>query len=96
MLRFGAGANFAGVKGKRGEDIAGILAFGKKKGKPLSQRKFAEYKKTASKIFLPEGYRSPEREAEEAFFPKAKSNIEEKIQKRIPEALRKAFNEVKI
>lgn len=96
MLRFGAGENFGGVRGKRGADIAHILAFGKAKGRPSRQKVFAEYKKTANKILLPKGYVSPEREPEDAFFPKAKSNIEEKIQKKIPEALRKAFNEVKI
>tara|TARA_R100001082_G_C4362346_1_gene160005 strand:- start:1209 stop:1733 length:525 start_codon:yes stop_codon:yes gene_type:complete len=96
FLRFGAGANFAGVQGKRGENIAGILAFGKRKGSPLSQRKFAEYKKTASKIFLPEGYESPARDAEPMFLDRAEENIIRNIERKIPEALRKAFNEVKI
>ena len=96
VLRFGAGDNFEGVMGSRGGNIAGILAFGKKKGSPSSQKKFADYKKTASKIFLPEGYESPARDAEPMFLDRAEENIERKIQERVPEALRKAFDEVKV
>ena len=96
FLRFGAGDNFAGVRGKRGADIAYILAFGKEKGSPLSQRKFAEYKKTASKIFLLEGYESPARDAEPMFLDRAQDNIIRNIEKKIPEALRRAFDEVKV
>lgn len=96
FLRFGAGENFTGVIGERGANIAHILAFGKAKGRPLRQRKFADYKKTAKKIFLPEGYVSPARDGETMFLDRAQENIMRNIQKKIPEALRKAFNEVKI
>ena len=99
VLRFGAGDDFAGITGSRGENIAGILAFGKKAGKPLKQRKLATPAKksgTGFKIILQKGYVSPAREAEEAFLPKAEKNIEEKIERRVPEALRRAFDEVKI
>tara|TARA_R100001086_G_scaffold70336_1_gene33563 strand:+ start:194 stop:727 length:534 start_codon:yes stop_codon:yes gene_type:complete len=99
VLRFGAGDNFTGIIGSRGENIAGILAFGKKAGKPLKQRKLATPAKksgTGFKLILQKGYVSPAREAEEAFLPKAEKNIEEKIEKRVPEALRKAFDEVKV
>jgi hypothetical protein len=85
--------------GSRGANIASILARGKKQGPRQSQRKFATPAKksgTGHKIFLPEGYRSPERKAEPMFFPRAQQNIMKNIEKKIPEALRKAFDEVKV
>tara|TARA_R100001443_G_scaffold5194_4_gene13871 strand:- start:957 stop:1490 length:534 start_codon:yes stop_codon:yes gene_type:complete len=97
ILRFGAGDDFQGVIGETGKqniNIAGILAFGKPKGSPQSNKKFAFYKKLGAKIFLPEGYSSPAKEPEPAFLDKAEENLQKKIEEKVPEALRKAFGEV--
>lgn len=96
IIRFGAGRDFAGIRGGRGENIAGILAFGKKEGKPIKEPHavFRTWKKLGKKIILRPGYVSPERKEEQAFLPQASENIVKKLEDKIPEALRRAFGEV--
>ena len=95
FLRFGAGKDFEGVRSQNGEvNIAGILAFGKRKGKPSSEKAQGFYKKLGGKIYLPKGYESPAKEPESAFLDKAQDNIIRNIEQKVPEALRKAFGEV--
>ena len=98
ILRFGAGEGFAGIKGSRGENIAGILAYGKDKATkeiPEPYSVFRMWKKLGRHIRLNPGYVSPEKKREEAFLPKAKDNIVRKLEDKIPEALRRAFGEVR-
>ena len=93
-LEFGSDT---GQPGSRGANIAAILAFGKSTGSPLSMRKFATPAKksgTGHKILLPKGYVSPARPEERMFFPRAQKNIRKNLEKKVPEALRKAFGEV--
>ena len=97
IIRFGAGERFAGIKGSRGENIAGILAYGKDKATkeiPEPYSVFRMWKKLGRHIRLNPGYVSPEKKREEAFLPKAKDNIVRKLEDKIPEALRRAFGEV--
>ena len=85
--------------GSRGANIAAILALGKKAGKELkkgTETKPAKKSPSQELIWLPAGYVSPERKADPMFFPRAQDNIKRNIEKKVPQALRKAFGEVKI
>ena len=103
ILRFGSGEgdDFAGVEGSRSKDGLGNIAYILKEGfggatVPKTGLLVRGAKKKGGWIYMSPGFRIPSRPKEEAFLDKAEENIERNIKQKIPDALRKAFDEVKV